>query len=111
MQVTDKGADGLKRKFDVVITASSIEEKVNNRLSEVGQQVRLPGFRPGKVPMSLLQKRFGQAVRGEVLERLKRGEITKCPACKVILYMEEELQQQITTTQEKKSKKKVSVDN
>lgn len=42
---------------------------------------------------------------------LKRGEITKCPACKVILYMEEELQQQITTTQEKKSKKKVSVDN
>ncbi len=69
MQVTDKGADGLKRKFDVVIPASSIEEKVNNRLSEVGQQVRLPGFRPGKVPMSLLQKRFGQAVRGEVLER------------------------------------------
>ena len=69
MQVTDKGADGLKRKFAVVIPASSIEEKVNNRLSEVGQQVRLPGFRPGKVPMNLLKKRFGQAVRGEVLER------------------------------------------
>lgn len=42
---------------------------------------------------------------------LKRGDLTKCPACKVILYMEEELQQQITTTQEKKSKKKVSVDD
>ncbi len=69
MQVTDKGADGLKRQFNVVIAASSIEEKVNNRLTEVGQQVRLPGFRPGKVPMTLLKKRFGQAVRGEVLER------------------------------------------
>ncbi|MBX7199563.1 MAG: trigger factor [Rhodospirillaceae bacterium] len=69
MQVTDQGTDGLKRKLAVVIPASSIEEKVNNRLSEVGQQVRLPGFRPGKVPMTLLKKRFGQAVRGEVLER------------------------------------------
>ncbi|MHB1206653.1 MAG: trigger factor [Rhodospirillaceae bacterium] len=69
MQVTDKSADGLKRQFNVVIAASSIEEKVNTRLTEVGQQVRLPGFRPGKVPMNLLKKRFGQAVRGEVLER------------------------------------------
>lgn len=69
MQVTDKSADGLKRQFNVVIAASSIEEKVNIRLTEVGQQVRLPGFRPGKVPMNLLKKRFGQAVRGEVLER------------------------------------------
>jgi trigger factor len=69
MQVTDKSADGLKRQFNVVIAASSIEEKVNSRLTEVGQQVRLPGFRPGKVPMTLLKKRFGQAVRGEVLER------------------------------------------
>ncbi len=42
---------------------------------------------------------------------LKRGDLTKCPACKVILYMEEELQQQITTAQEKKTKKKVSADN
>lgn len=42
---------------------------------------------------------------------LKRGDLTKCPACKVILYMEEELQQQITTSQEKKTKKKVSADN
>jgi predicted nucleic acid-binding Zn-ribbon protein len=42
---------------------------------------------------------------------LKRGEMTKCPACKVILYMEEELHQQITTSQEKKSKKKVGAEN
>ena len=69
MQVIDKNTDGLKHEFNVVITADSIEEKVATRLTEVGQQVRLPGFRPGKVPMNLLRKRFGQAVRGEVLEK------------------------------------------
>ena len=69
MQVIDKINDGLKREFSVVITASTIEDKISTRLNEVGQQVRLPGFRPGKVPMDLLRKRFGQSVRGEVLER------------------------------------------
>ncbi len=69
MQVIDKVSDGLKREFNVVVTAAAIEEKVEARLTEVGQQVRLPGFRPGKVPRDILKKRFGQSVRGEVLER------------------------------------------
>jgi len=69
MQVIDKSAEGLKREFNVVIAANAIEEKVTDRLNEVGRQVRLPGFRPGKVPMNLLRKRFGQAVRSEILER------------------------------------------
>ncbi len=69
MQVIDKASDGLKREFNVVVTAAAIEEKVEARLTEVGQQVRLPGFRPGKVPRDILKKRFGQSVRGEVLER------------------------------------------
>jgi trigger factor len=69
MQVIDKQTDGLKREFNVVVAAATIEDKVSARLTEVGQQVRLPGFRPGKVPMDLLRKRFGQSVRGEVLER------------------------------------------
>ncbi|MGE4061741.1 MAG: trigger factor [Rhodospirillaceae bacterium] len=69
MQVTEKPAEGLKRSFNVVVPTSAIEEKVTTRLTEVGQQVRLPGFRPGKVPMNLLKKRFGEAVRGEILEK------------------------------------------
>ena len=69
MQVIEKTTDGLKREFNVVLTAAAIEERVQARLTEVGQQVRLPGFRPGKVPMDLLRKRFGQSVRGEVQER------------------------------------------
>ena len=68
MQVIDKNTDGLTREFNVVIPATSIEARVVSRLNEVGQQVRLPGFRPGKVPMKLLKTRFGDSVRGEILE-------------------------------------------
>ncbi len=68
MQVIDKSTDGLTREFNVVIPATSIEARVVSRLNEVGQQVRMPGFRPGKVPMKLLKSRYGESVRGEILE-------------------------------------------
>lgn len=68
MQITEKSSEGLKRELSVVIGAEEIDGKVTDRLTEVGKQVRLPGFRPGKVPMNLLRKRFGESVRGEVLE-------------------------------------------
>lgn len=68
MQVTETNTDGLKHDFMVVIPAGQIEEKVQARLENVGQNVRLPGFRPGKVPMALLRKKYLSAVMGEVLE-------------------------------------------
>ncbi len=68
MQVIDKSAEGLAREFNIVVPASSIEDRVVSRLNEVGQQVRLPGFRPGKVPMKVLRSRYGDSVRGEILE-------------------------------------------
>jgi len=45
-----------------------LEEEITRRLDELGRQVRLPGFRPGKVPMQILRRRFGPSVRGEVLQ-------------------------------------------
>ena len=68
MEIIEKSSEGLKRELSIVIGAQEIDGKVSTRLKEVGQQVRLPGFRPGKVPMNLLKKRFGESVRGEVLE-------------------------------------------
>lgn len=68
MQVTQTNADGLKHEFKVVIPAGHLEEKVSTRLAEVGRTVRIPGFRPGKVPMGLLKKKYGSSVMGEVLE-------------------------------------------
>ena len=42
---------------------------MTGRLQELGKQVKIPGFRPGKVPLNVLRKRFGRSVMGEVLER------------------------------------------
>ena len=69
MQVTETSVDGLKREFKVVIAANDINEKLEARLQEIGQQVRVPGFRPGKVPLQILKQRFTQSVLGEVIER------------------------------------------
>lgn len=69
MQVTETNAEGLKREFKVVVPAQDIEDRIASRLKEVGQSVRIPGFRPGKVPLKLLRQRYGAAVMGEVLEK------------------------------------------
>lgn len=69
MQVTETKNEGLSREFAVVIPASDVEIKVTERLKELSATIKLPGFRPGKVPMSLVRKRYGANVMGEVLER------------------------------------------
>ncbi len=68
MQVTEVSADGLAREFKVVFAAGEIEERVKSRLTRLGQTVRMPGFRPGKAPLSLLRKQYGRSIMGEVLE-------------------------------------------
>ncbi|MBL4908077.1 MAG: trigger factor [Sneathiella sp.] len=68
MQVTQTSSEGLKRDFTVVVDAAEIATKVTEKLTTVGQQVKLPGFRPGKVPMQILRQRFGKSVMGEILE-------------------------------------------
>jgi trigger factor len=69
MQVTETNAEGLKREFTVTVEAADIDRQVKTKLEELRQAVRLPGFRPGKVPISLLRQRYGRSLMGEVLER------------------------------------------
>jgi trigger factor len=68
MQVTEINADGLKREFKVVVPAAQLEARMQDKLTEIARTVRLPGFRPGKVPMGIVRKKYGPAVTGEVLE-------------------------------------------
>lgn len=70
MDVLETHAEGLTRGFRVVIPASEVGERVDRRLQEIGRNLRLPGFRPGKVPMSVLRERYGRSVTAEVVERL-----------------------------------------
>src|SRR6266849_10147074 len=73
MNVTETSAEGLKREFKITVPASEVDDQVTHRLEELGRSVRIPGFRPGKVPMTMLRRRYGPAVRGEVLESAVQG--------------------------------------
>ncbi|MBD0274798.1 MAG: trigger factor, partial [Acetobacteraceae bacterium] len=68
MQVTEVANEGLKRAFSVVVPATDITAEREKRLAQLGKDLRLPGFRPGKVPTRVVHQRYGQAVMGEVLE-------------------------------------------
>ena len=69
MQVTETSSEGLKREFQVVIPAETINGEVDARLTQLAPTIQMPGFRPGKVPVALLKKRYGPSVMGEVLEK------------------------------------------
>ena len=69
MQVTEIKSEGLIREYKVALPAKEIEDKISHRLKELARTAQLPGFRPGKVPVSLLRKKYGPSVMGEILER------------------------------------------
>ena len=54
-------------KLTVGVPADEVDSAVDKKLAEASKNVRLPGFRPGKVPMSVMKQRFGPGVRQEVL--------------------------------------------
>ena len=62
MQITETKSEGLSREYKVSLSADEIAEKVDYKLADIQRTAQLPGFRPGKVPTSLLRKRIGQAV-------------------------------------------------
>lgn len=68
MQITQTKQEALLREFTVTMTAQEIDEKINERLMELGKTVKMPGFRPGKIPLPLLKSKYGKSVMGEVLE-------------------------------------------
>lgn len=72
MQVVETNSDSLLKDFKVTVAAADIEARIDSRLSEVGKDARIPGFRPGKAPASILKQRFGPSVRGEILEATLR---------------------------------------
>jgi len=70
MQVSVENVGSLERKLTVKFPAERFETQVSARIAEMGRTVRLKGFRPGKVPTTVIKQRFGEQVRGEVLSDL-----------------------------------------
>ena len=72
MQVTETLSDGLKREFRVVVPAADLDARVNERLGELKDRVRLNGFRPGKVPVAHLKRVYGRSAMAETIEAMVR---------------------------------------
>jgi len=68
MQITESHTEGLKHAFTIVVDAGTIAARTEARLQQLRQTVQIKGFRRGKVPVSLLQKLYGDGVRGEVMQ-------------------------------------------
>ena len=68
MQVNETLNEGLKRGYNITVTAAELEAKVNEKLAEAQPEVEMKGFRKGKVPMALLKKQFGQRIMGEAMQ-------------------------------------------
>ena len=77
MQVKETVSDGLKREFQVIVTAADIDAKVDARLDDMKDKVRLNGFRPGKVPVAHLKKVYGRSVAAETVDQMIRDTNTQ----------------------------------
>lgn len=70
MQVSVETLDGLKRRMTVELPAEQVNEMVDKKLRSIAREVRLDGFRPGKVPLKVVKQRFGKHARQEAYGEL-----------------------------------------
>jgi len=70
MQVTELENKGLKRQYKIIIAADKVGEQMDVELKVAGERIKIPGFRPGFIPMKILRQRYSASVQPEVLKRL-----------------------------------------
>src|SRR6201997_4229667 len=73
MQVSLAETGGLMRRLEVAVPATEVAREVQTRLKRLSRTARLKGFRPGKAPLAVITKQFGEQVRAEVLSDLVRS--------------------------------------
>ncbi len=73
MQVSLTATGGLERRLEVAVPAERVQGAVDQRLKEISRTARLKGFRPGKVPLTVVKQQFGSQVHAEVVSDLLRS--------------------------------------
>ena len=68
MNISEIKSEGLLREYQILITAAEIDAEVSKKLAEIAATVKIPGFRPGKVPLSVVKSRFGDQARGDAIK-------------------------------------------
>lgn len=80
MQTVETLNEGLKRAYTLTIPFADIERQVDQQLGEIAPQVRMPGFRPGKVPTNLVRKMHGESIEHDVVNRAIQTGVQKAMA-------------------------------
>lgn len=75
MQVSVEKTGDLERRMTVQVPGDSIDSRISSRLDELRRQVRLKGFRPGKVPLNVVRQRYGKQVREEVIGQVMESSL------------------------------------
>ncbi|MDO7645912.1 MAG: trigger factor, partial [Reinekea forsetii] len=85
MQVSVETTAGLERRMTVGVPANEIDNAVSQKLKDTARRVKIDGFRPGKVPMSVVKQRFGEGIRAEVLEDVVRNHYVQAISAEKII--------------------------
>ena len=77
MKIEIKSKKGLSTTLSIIVDKKTIQNKMEERLSELQKEVALKGFRPGKVPSSVIKSQFGKSIYGEVIDKILRETSSK----------------------------------
>src|SRR3990170_6650720 len=77
MKTVETENEGLKRAYTLTIEAKDIDAHVDREIKRIAPQVRMPGFRPGKVPPNLIRKMHGEALQQEALSTAVQQSVQK----------------------------------
>lgn len=75
MQVKELESKGLKRSYQIIVDANAINAKKETELKAVGKNAKIEGFRPGKVPLKVLEQRYGKAIQADVIKQVINGSV------------------------------------
>ncbi len=70
MKIEEQSKKFLRTSLSIVVDKKTIQNKLDERLIELQSEVSLKGFRPGKVPASVIKSQFGKAIYGEVIDKI-----------------------------------------
>jgi trigger factor len=77
MKISQISAQGLKQNYSVIVPAADMDQKIQGHLMALGKKVKIPGFRPGKVPETILKQRYGTEATKDALEKVVQSAIQK----------------------------------
>ena len=70
MKITENKSKGLIKSFKVIVPADEFKTAYAKKLAETATKIKLPGFRPGNIPVNIVEQKYGQAIKGETAEAL-----------------------------------------